>query len=361
MRYDRAILPERGRPNTIHEGEKEVNRPAWLAVIVAISLSGFACHLATEERTTAKPQAEMRRYIERIKASDIQFEMIPIPGGTFAMGSPESEEGRNADEGPRHEVLIKPFWMGKCEVTWDEFDHYAQAQSSIRKEGEGLGEAKMSDVEGVTRPTPPYTDMTFGYGHRTNAAICMSHHAAMEYCRWLSGKTGKVYRLPTEAEWEYACRAGTKTAFSFGDDPSKLDEYAWHAGNSDFKPKKVGLKRPNPWGLHDMHGNVAEWCIDHYDKDYYKQFEGKLALQPVLIPTEKKFAHVVRGGSWDEEAPGLRSAARRASNREWLRQDPQRPQSIWWLTDAEFVGFRVVRPLEEQDNLKWLKSKVKKL
>ncbi len=338
-----------------------MTRPASLAALFAVSLCALVCLLAAGESPAQVKPEEMRPYVEKLPGTDITFEMLPIPGGTFLMGSPGSEAGRNEDEGPQHEVALKPFWMGKCEVTWDEFDTYAQAQSSIRKEGEGLGEAKMSDVEGVTRPTPPYTDMTFGYGHRTNPTICMSHHAAMEYCRWLSGKTGKTYRLPTEAEWEYACRAGTKTAYSFGDEPAKLGEYAWSADNSDFKPRKVGQKKPNPWGLHDMHGNVAEWCLDHYDKEYYKHFAGKLTVQPVLIPTEKKFAHVVRGGSWDEEAPGLRSAARRASNREWLRQDPQRPQSIWWLTDAEFVGFRVVRPLQEQDNLKGLKSKVKKL
>jgi formylglycine-generating enzyme required for sulfatase activity len=347
------------------QGVNEVNRPLCLAAVLATGFSAMVAPLFLEPSVVAQAAqaTELKPYVEKIAGSDVKFEMLPIPGGTFVMGSPESEEGRKEDEGPQHEVIIKPFWMGKCEVTWDEFDFYAQSQQSIRKEGEGLGEAKMSDVEGVTRPTPPYTDMTFGYGHRTNPAICMSHHAAMEYCRWLSGKTGKPYRLPTEAEWEYACRAGTKTACSFGDDPSKLDDYAWYAENSDFKPRKVGQKKPNPWGLLDMHGNVAEWVIDHYSKDFYQQLAaaGKPALQPVLVPTEKKFAHVVRGGSWDEDAAGLRSAARRASNREWLRQDPQRPQSIWWLTDAEFVGFRVVRPVEEQENLKGLKSKVKKL
>ena len=132
----------------------------------------------------------------------------------------------------------------------------------------------------MTRPTPPYADMTFGFGRDGQPAICMTHHAAMEYCRWLSAKTGKIYRLPTEAEWEYACRAGTKTAYSWGDDPEKLDEYAWDVNNAE-KPMPVGKKKPNPWGLYDMHGNVSEWCLDHYSADAYKTYPTE---KPTLGP-----------------------------------------------------------------------------
>jgi formylglycine-generating enzyme required for sulfatase activity len=181
----------------------------------------------------------------------------------------------------------------------------------------------------------------------------------MQYCRWLSMKTGKTYRLPTEAEWEWAARAGTKTAYFFGDDPAKLGDYAWYAANSDDKTHKVGEKKPNPWGLHDIYGNVAEWCVDHYDKTYYGTFPtDKPTVGPVLLPTAKRWSHVVRGGSWAEEPPGCRSAVRRGSDKSWIMLDPNRPQSIWWLTSADFVGFRLVRPVEEQDNLKGLRSKV---
>jgi formylglycine-generating enzyme required for sulfatase activity len=151
--------------------------------------------------------------------------------------------------------------------------------------------------------------------------------------------------LPTEAEWEYACRAGTTTAYSFGNDPVLLTNYACYGKNSDFKYQKIGQKRPNPWGLYDMHGNVAEWCLDQYDPGYYQQIVGAVALDPWNKAT-KPYPHVVRGGSWNDDDPSeLRSAARRGSDASWKAQDPQLPKSIWYHTDAQFLGFRIVRPL----------------
>jgi formylglycine-generating enzyme required for sulfatase activity len=319
--------------------------------------------------SAAPPQANgnlprMTPYTEPIPGTSVQFDMIPIQGGTFQMGSPASEPHRAPDEGPQHSVTVGAFWMGKAEVTWNEYDQFALARGIRKSAGtntpQQIENEKLSDA--VTRPTPPYADPTFGYGHDGYPAISMTHHAAMEYTRWLSAKTGKDYRLPTEAEWEYACRAGSKTAYSFGDDPSKLIDEAWFKNDSDDRPHSVAKKKPNVWGLYDMEGNVAEWVLDLYDQNSYKTFDALIpAKGPVLLPTEKEYPYVVRGGSWADDAPGLRCAARKASSEEWSRQDPQLPQSIWWHTDATFVGIRIVRPLDEQENLKGLKSKVKKL
>jgi formylglycine-generating enzyme required for sulfatase activity len=171
--------------------------------------------------------------------------------------------------------------------------------------------------------------------------------AAKMYCKWLSAKTGRYYRLPTEAEWEYAARAGSNDAYSFGADPSKLGDYAWFTENSEEKYHKVGKKKPNAWGLYDMHGNVAEWCLDEYVADRYKTLSDRAAegIANPLNPVTKRYSQVVRGGAWTDEAPLLRSAARRFSTKDWKMQDPQIPQSIWYHTDADFVGFRVIRPL----------------
>jgi formylglycine-generating enzyme required for sulfatase activity len=301
---------------------------------------------------------EFQAYVESIPGTAVKFEMIPIPGGTFQMGSPPDEPGRSADEGPQHTVILRPFWMEKSEVTWDEYDVFAFSQD-LPKPGRPRATAGPGDMiaDAITRPSPPYGDESFGYGKGRQPAINIQHHAAMEYCRWLSAKTGRVYRLPTEAEWEYAARAGSTTAYSFSNDPRELDKYAWYAANSAERPHPVGLKPPNAWGLHDMHGNVAEWCLDHYDHDFYAKV-APTTIGPVLLPTDRRFPHVARGGSWDDDAPRLRSAARRASSREWSRRDPQSPPSIWWHTDATFVGFRIVRAVEEQVNLKGLRSKI---
>ena len=319
------------------------------------------------------PARSMKPYVETIPGTAVPFAMLPIPGGTFTMGRAITEEKRGEDERPRHAVRIAPFWMGKCEVTWDEYDQFARKLDLKKKAREKVDLSAQPETEkqadAVTRPTGPYMDETFGFGRDGQPVICITHHAAMEYCRWLSAKTGKVYRLPAEAEWEYACRAGTQTAYSWGDDPAKIGKYAWDVDNAQ-KPQKVGKKKPNPWGLHDMHGNVAEWCLDHYRADAYKRiavdaskrFPGgkRPALGPIVLPDAEEYSYVVRGGSWDDDADGLRSSARRGSNPEWSIQDPDRPQSIWWHTDATFVGFRIVRPLVEQENLRGLKSQVVK-
>ena len=334
---------------------------AVFALLAALAAPSFSSAAPQDVPAAAK---DMKAYVEAIPGTDLKFEMVPIPGGTFTMGSPDGEAKRSPDEGPRHEVAIAPFWMGKYEVTWDEYDPFAFSMDLKKKKREGVDPEKQAPTEraadAVTRPTPPYADETFGFGRKGQPVICITHHSAMEFTRWLSAKTGKTYRLPTEAEWEYAARAGSKTAYSFGDDPSQIGEYAWYVENAE-KPQPVGKKKPNPWGLHDIHGNVSEWCLDRYAADTYSTLsKGQAVKGPVVLPTAAEYPYVARGGSWDDDPDRLRSAARLASNLEWSVQDPQRPQSIWWHTDATFVGFRVVRPLEEQADLKGVKSLVVK-
>ncbi|MCG8651925.1 MAG: formylglycine-generating enzyme family protein [Pirellulales bacterium] len=291
----------------------------------------------------ASSEAEMKPYEEVIEHTELTIAMVPIPGGSFQMGSPESEADRKDDEGPQREIKISPFWMGKYEVTWDQYDAWGEGIDQLRRKALRV-KAGPRDilVDGVSKPTEPYTDMSFGMGTGDYPAICMTQHAARTFCKWLTAKTGRYYRLPTEAEWEYACRAGTTTAYSFGEDPAELEEYGWFFDNSDDAYQEVGQLKPNPWGLHDMHGNVAEWVLDQYWEDLYEQKTDQ--VDPLAIPL-KLYPRVVRGGGWNDDPDMLRSAARRGSDPQWKKQDPQDPRSIWYHTDARAVGFRVVRPL----------------
>ena len=277
----------------------------------------------------ARP-ARMDPYKITIAGTDVAFEMLPIPGGEFTMGTPPAERGRRDDEGPQHKVKVEAFWMGKHEVTWDEYRLFMVSR-----------EKDEETVDAVSRPTRPYVEMSFGMGINGYPAISMTQHAANKYAQWLSAKTGHFYRLPTEAEWEYACRAGTSTAYFFGDDPAPLGDYAWFAGNSNDKYQKIGTKKPNPWGLHDILGNVMEWTLDQYIPDFYSK-RGSQSWAKQTTP----YPQVVRGGAWNEPAENCRCGIRTASNAAWKMQDPQLPKSIWYLTDAQWVGFRVVRPLK---------------
>jgi len=293
-----------------------------------------------------KSESEMKPYTNSIPGTSVTYAMVPIHGGEFVMGSADSEANRKPDEAPPHQVKISPFWMQKFEITWNEYELFMYPDEEKRTRENARTDAsgdKLADA--VTHPSKPYVEMSFGMGKDGFPAIAMTQHAANKYCQWLSAKTGEFYRLPTEAEWEYACRAGTTTTYFFGTDGSKLPEYAWFEQNSDFKYQKVGKKKPNPWGLYDMYGNVTEWVLDQYDPDFYKKCAGQGTVLDPWNKATQPYPHAVRGGSWDDEAAMCRSAARRGSERAWKMQDPQLPKSVWFFSDAQFVGFRIVRPL----------------
>jgi formylglycine-generating enzyme required for sulfatase activity len=308
--------------------------------------------LAPAADCEAGSEAEMKAYREAIPGTTASFELVPIRGGSFRMGSPDGEEGRKDDEGPVVEVTLAPFWMARCETRWNEYHPFMLSlDRKARAEGARTSVPQDAWADAVSRPTPPYVPMDFEMGVDGFPAISMTQFAARHYTKWLTMKTGRFYRLPTEAEWEYACRAGTSTAYSFGDDADGLGEHAWYFDNSDDAYHPVGAKKANPWGLFDMHGNVAEWVLDAHDKGFYASLGGA-TTNPVCWPSEP-YPHVVRGGSWDDDAEVLRSAARRGSHKGWKIQDPQIPKSIWYLTDARFVGFRVVRPLRPPPPEEW--------
>ena len=274
--------------------------------------------------------------------------MVPIEGGEFLLGSPESEANRRVDEGPQRKVSVDSFWMSETEVTWALYRAFMENGDPRQKDGT-LKTVAPGDplAKIVSQPTPPYTPMHFDMGGGDYAdeypAIGMTQHAASKFCEWLSAQTGEYYRLPTAAEWEYAARAGTTTAYFFGDDPADLGDYAWFTDNSDFEYQPVKQKKPNPWGLYDVHGNVAEWVLDHYTEDGYSEITDG-ANNPWQQATER-YPREVRGGHWDQDPEDLRSAARMASDPDWKVQDPQIPKSIWYHTDALWLGFRIVRPV----------------
>jgi len=297
----------------------------------------------------AATEADMIAYTEQIPGTGVTFDMVPIPGGTFTMGSPEGEPMRDACEGPQFQAEVEPFWMATMEVTWDAYDLWGTGKDIRLREATGSAPGPNDGIaDAITQPTTPYFDKTRGMGREGFPAISMTQLAAKVYCKWLSAKTGRYYRLPTEAEWEYACRAGTTTAYSFGDDPADLDAYGWYYGNSDDAYHLVGTKQPNPWGLYDMHGNVYEWVIDGYSAEGYPVQPGESVSGFLVMPTAI-YPRVARGGSWTDDADWCRSAHRHGSSDSWKMGDPQIPQSIWHFTDADFIGFRVVRPLRVPD------------
>ncbi len=323
----------------------------------------FPTTKAIHEKIAATPDPSkdaMEPYTESVPlAEGAALDLIPIPAGTFKIGSPESEANHKPDQAPQREIAIEPFWMAKLETTWDLYRPFMENGTARNKDGTINRDTDLSTseapeikegetlVDTITQPTPPYMPMHFSMGDgysKEFPAVGITYHAANKFCEWLSAQTGHFYRLPTEAEWEYACRAGTTTAYSFGDDAAQLGEYAWFADNSEFQYQKVGTKKPNPWGLHDMHGNAAELTLDQYLPDAYAKIKDG-AINP-WNPPVTRHPTVFRGGHWDTDAEMLRSAARGQTSAALKVLDPQIPKSIWYYTNASWLGFRIVRPLK---------------
>jgi formylglycine-generating enzyme required for sulfatase activity len=276
---------------------------------------------------------DFKPYDQQIPGSDIVIKMAPVNAGESTMGSPASEKGRKSDEGPQKKVKIDAFWMGAYEITFDQYDIFSDEE----KDKEPIPDA-------ITKPSPPYIDLTLGMGKAGGyPANSMSQYGALMFCKWLYKKTGIFFRLPTEAEWEYAARAGSQTPYFFGTDDNQLEDYAWYAANSQNKYHKAGELKPNPWGLYDIYGNVAEWTLDQYDENYFK----KVTPDNPWLKPDAKHPRTLKGGSYKDEPGELRSATRLKSNLDWNRRDPQIPKSKWWNADAPFIGFRIIRPVKQ--------------
>ena len=276
---------------------------------------------------------------DAIPGSSVTFRMALIPGGIFRMGSPE--------EAAQPQVQLDSFWIGVHEVSYDEFIIFYQKEYDTDTTAHP---EKTYTADAVTRPTPQYIDYTYGMGKAGFPAVSMTQQAALRYCQWLYEKTGVFYRLPTEAEWEYACRANDpRLTESVGQEPAtkneQLTESAWYYKNSFEKYHEPGQKKPNAWGLHDMLGNVAEWTLDFYEKNYLENLGSTVAVNPWVQPA-RRHSRTVRGGSYDSNSTECNCTFRQKSDPRWQARDPQIPKSRWWNPDSPFVGFRLVSPVK---------------
>ena len=298
-----------------------------LILFLIFTLFSFA-----QERTDTGFSA----YSQLVPGTSLQIKLVPIRAGSFLMGSSASEKERDADEGPQKKINISSFWMGAFEVTYEEYNTFFTDETY----------AQNADADAITRPSQPYIDFTLGMGKTGGfPANSMQQYGALMYCRWLYKKTGIFFRLPTEAEWEYACRAGSSKKYFYGDGEPELAQYAWYSKNSGGKYHKVGELKPNPWGLYDILGNVGEWTLDQYNDHYFDSLASNES-DPVIKPS-KRYPRTVKGGTFKDEAKELRAANRLRSDPVWNRRDPQIPRSKWWNADAPFIGFRIIRPFRQ--------------
>lgn len=281
----------------------------FIAVLVVSACASYA-PVAQEQRDAPAPseidnsaaepvssaQADLEPFSLRIDEAMVELEMIPIPEGSITIAGDDS----------RADVEVGPFWISRTEVSWDLFDVFAFGSADP---DEATGE------DAILRPSKPYGAPDRGFGHRGYAAISMSYLVAEQFARWLSHRTGDVYRVPTEAEWEYACRAGREDALA----DEELAEYAWFWDNAFDETHPIGELEPNAFGLHDMLGNAAEWCTG-------------LNGEPLAC-----------GGHFLSKAEDVHCGARMTPSPKWQETDPQIPKSRFWLTDGPFMGFRIIR------------------
>ncbi|KAA6300051.1 MAG: Serine/threonine-protein kinase pkn1 [Candidatus Ordinivivax streblomastigis] len=306
---------------------------------------------------------QFENFTEQIPHTPLSFKMIAIPGGTFKMGSPAKEPFHKADESPVHSVALSSFFMSEIEISWDLYwMFYAKTMSEGRTPPENVfANNSHPDVDAISGPTPPFGFPDQGWGGGERPAITMTHYAAETFCQWLSKETGKKYRLPTEAEWEYAARGGTETSYFFEGNPKSfsnegfwrkfvdasvdpISSYVVYGNTSKNRTQEPSAVKPNSFGLKNMLGNVMEYCADKYDPKAYDK-AGESVTNPLVTEGDE---WVVRGGNYTSDAADVRCAARDYSKHNaWLKTDPQQPKSIWWYSDIGGIGFRIVCEIPE--------------
>jgi formylglycine-generating enzyme required for sulfatase activity len=312
----------------------------------------------TEVYTEPGVMDGFKDFTENLVGSSISFEMVAVPGGTFQIGSPENEPFRNVNEGPIREVKVDPFFMAKIEVSWNEYLSFFKQTGAQGKTTDTYLKVDKEDVDAISGPTPPYGAPDQGWGKGKMPAMSMTHHAAEVYCQWLSEITGKTYRLPTEAEWEYGARGGSTTPYFFEGDPKRyvkkglrnklfgidtsgINSFINYVENSMARSAHPEEIFENPFGLVNMLGNVAEFCADWYEADAFSQYPDGILSNPTGPASGEE--HVIRGGSYKDAADKVRCAFRDSTKSEsWMKTDPQIPKSVWWYSDCFHVGFRVV-------------------
>jgi formylglycine-generating enzyme required for sulfatase activity len=236
-------------------------------------------------------------YTETLPNSLVKVNMVPIPAGTVKIGSKA--------------IDVKPFWMATTEIPWEAYDVFIASGPASRP----YDQTEFA-VDAIARPSKSYILPDLGWGHHGFPAINLSFTSVQMFCRWLSSETKKKYRLPTEAEWELACRDGVSGDWKI--DKADLDKSAWYSENSGQVTHPIAKKQPSKLGLFDILGNVGEWAID---------VDGK----PVLC-----------GGTYLDSAADINPSTRKRWSPKWQESDPQIPKSRWWLADGSFVGFRLV-------------------
>ena len=272
-------------------------------------------------------------YTDRIPGTDVTFEMVPVPG-VAARGQ------------------MQPFWIGKYEVTLAEYAQFMKLNGVFRtlvaRKERLVSEENL--IDSVTAATELYIPQErFAYANSPNApAASMTRYGARQYTKWLSLISGRQYRLPTVGEWTQACRAGTKTRWSFGDDPAVADQYCvCRETSSKEGPENVGSRKPNAWGIHDMHGNVTEWVLDERTLRDHRT----LNLDLDVFPNQGRGIAILKGGSWLQPLQQCRTTSSEYADWDELcREDPDLPQSPHWLANFDemsAIGFRIISPLNE--------------